>query len=97
MSFKNIIFWVLLGLVLIFFDSLYLGYWLSFIGVIILSWRQDNPWFAILILGLLSDIFLVKSLGSGVFYFVLVALLARWFKQTLGLARKDSVVRVSDF
>lgn len=84
MSWKKGIIWTAVGLFLAFAQSFFVSRWLTLGWVIVLSWREDNPWWLIFFVGLVSDLFLVEPLGKGVVLGLGIALAVKLVERLIG-------------
>lgn len=96
MNGKKFFFWLLLGLTLSFIQSFYLSRLLVSFWVVALSWREDEPWWLILAVGVFDDLLLLEPVGKGVLIYLGLSLVVKWLKGLLGLG-KEVNVKVSDF
>lgn len=96
MAGKQIIIWCLMGLVLIFLQSFFLRRWLVLPLVVVLSWKEDEPWRPILIISLIDDLFLAQTFGKGLIIYLITAFLVRGGKRITGLG-KSVRVKVNHF
>jgi len=96
MTSKRFLLWLLSGLALSFIQSFYLSHLLVGFWVIILSWREEEPWWLILVVGVFDDLLQLEPVGKGVLIYLGLSLGVIWLKRLLGLGKKISV-KVNDF
>ena len=85
MSWKKGIAWVSLGFLLVFIDSIFIQRWLGLIWAAVLGWREREPWRPILIVGLVSDLFLLEPLGKGVLIYLGIVLIVKWLRKIFAI------------
>lgn len=94
--YKSKLFWLLGGAVIIFGQSFFLISWPIYLWLIGLNWFFKQPWFLVLGLGLVNDLFQLHFLGRSMLGFLIFSLLIQVLKQVLGWS-KSYQVKVSDF
>ena len=96
MDWKKGVVWVVFGLALSFTQAFFISRWLVGLWVIILSWREEEPWWPILAVGTFDDILLLEPVGKGVIFYLVLSLITKWLKRFLGLG-KNVRVKVGGF
>ena len=91
MNWKKFFFWVLLGLTFSFIQSFSLSRLLVALWVVVLSWKENEPWWLILAVGVFDDLLLLEPIGKGVLYYLALSLVVKWLKRLLGLGKKVRV------
>jgi len=87
MGLKRFLFWVLLGLSLSFLQSFYLSRLLVSFWVIVLSWREDEPWWLILVVGGFDDLLMLEPVGKGALIYLALSLAVKWLRRVLGIGK----------
>jgi len=85
MSWKKRIIWSSLGFLLVFIDSFFIQRWLGLIWAAVLGWREREPWWLILVVGLISDLFLLEPLGKGVLIYLGIILVVKWLRKIFAI------------
>ena len=85
MSWKKGIAWVSLGFLLVFIDSIFIQRWLGLIWAAVLGWRERESWWLILVVGLISDLFLLEPLGKGVLIYLGIVLIVKWLRKIFAI------------
>lgn len=93
---KNKLLWFLLGVVIILGQSFFLINWPMYLWLVGLNWFFKKPWFLVLGLGLINDLFQLRFLGTSMLVFLVFSLLTQVLKQILGWS-KPYQVKVSGF
>jgi len=84
------LFLLLVGLVIIFSQSLFLVLWPLLILFSLISWQKES-WWLIFLLGLINDLFFLEPLGKTLFLSLPVILIVMLLKKLFSFAKTPKI------
>lgn len=89
-------FWVASGILLVFVQSFFILRWPVLIWASLFSWVEKEPWWLILLIGVLDGLFKVESLVLNTLFYLGAALAVKGLRTVLGMGG-GSKVRANGF
>ncbi len=88
--------YLVIGLALVIFQSLFLSLGLTIIWAAVISWKLKEPWWQLFGIGLFTDFFYLTPLGRTSLILIAVGLVTKYLKNIFGF-RESYKMKVSRF